>query len=377
MIGVGVFAAVGPAAEVAGSGPLVGLAIAAAVAYCNATSSAALAAIYPASGGTYVYGRERLGLFWGYLAGWGFVVGKTASCAAMALTVGLTPRRNGSARSPSPPSSGSPPSTTSASTRPPRSPGFSSPSSSPHSRSSSPAQPWAGPRAIPRALGITLIVYAAVALSSLAAVGPIALSQFEAPLATAVRAGNLDVLVPAVRIGGTVAARGVLLSLIAGVSRTAFAMAADRELPGWLDAIHPTHKVPHRAEHAAGALIALLVALTDLRGAIGFSSFCVLGYYAIANASAWTLPPQRRRRPRALAAAGAVGCVILALTLPIATVVTGAGVLAIGALIWAVRHRRRRFPAPPNSVGRRYCGGARRNALIETIRRQARERREV
>src|SRR6185312_6499955 len=37
---------------------------------------------------TYVYGRERLGEFWGYLAGWGFVVGKTASCAAMALTVG-------------------------------------------------------------------------------------------------------------------------------------------------------------------------------------------------------------------------------------------------------------------------------------------------
>lgn len=51
-------------------------------------SSARLAARYPASGGTYVYGREGLGEFWGYLAGWAFVVGKTASCAAMALTVG-------------------------------------------------------------------------------------------------------------------------------------------------------------------------------------------------------------------------------------------------------------------------------------------------
>ena len=40
---------------------------------------------YPASGGTYVYGRECLGPFWGFLAGWGFVVGKTAGCAAMAL----------------------------------------------------------------------------------------------------------------------------------------------------------------------------------------------------------------------------------------------------------------------------------------------------
>ncbi|MGV9301579.1 APC family permease, partial [Amycolatopsis sp. NPDC003676] len=88
MVGAGVFAALGPAAGVAGSWLLVALGVAAVVAYCNAMSSARLAAVYPVSGGTYVYGRERLGEFWGYLAGWGFVVGKTASCAAMALTVG-------------------------------------------------------------------------------------------------------------------------------------------------------------------------------------------------------------------------------------------------------------------------------------------------
>src|ERR687896_1830030 len=88
MLGAGVFVALAPAAAAAGTGLLVGLAVAAVVAYCNATSSARLAARYPESGGTYVYGRERLGEFWGYLAGWGFGVGKTASCAAMALTVG-------------------------------------------------------------------------------------------------------------------------------------------------------------------------------------------------------------------------------------------------------------------------------------------------
>jgi basic amino acid/polyamine antiporter, APA family len=56
------------------------------IAYCNAVASAQLAAVYPTSGGTYIYGRERLGHWWGFTAGWGFVVGKTASCAAMALT---------------------------------------------------------------------------------------------------------------------------------------------------------------------------------------------------------------------------------------------------------------------------------------------------
>src|SRR3954447_15535005 len=86
MIGAGVFAVFAPAARAAGAGLLIGLALAAVVAYCNATSSGQLAAQYPSSGGTYVYGRERLGEWWGFLAGWGFVVGKTASCAAMALT---------------------------------------------------------------------------------------------------------------------------------------------------------------------------------------------------------------------------------------------------------------------------------------------------
>src|SRR5690554_3709056 len=86
MIVAGIFAVIGPAVAVAGSGALVALLLAAALAYCNAAASAQLAAVYPESGGTYVYGRRQLGHFWGFLAGWGFVVGKLASCAAMALT---------------------------------------------------------------------------------------------------------------------------------------------------------------------------------------------------------------------------------------------------------------------------------------------------
>src|SRR4051812_14650757 len=86
MIGAGVFAAFGPAAGAAGTGLLIGLVVAAVIAYCNASASAQLAAVYPTSGGTYIYGRERLGEWWGFVAGWGFVIGKTASCAAMALT---------------------------------------------------------------------------------------------------------------------------------------------------------------------------------------------------------------------------------------------------------------------------------------------------
>ena len=88
MIGAGLFVVFPPAVEAAGDGLLLALGLAAIVAACNAFSSAQLASRYPFAGGTYVYGRERLGPFWGYLAGWAFVAGKLASCAAMAFAVG-------------------------------------------------------------------------------------------------------------------------------------------------------------------------------------------------------------------------------------------------------------------------------------------------
>lgn len=164
------------------------------------------------------------------------------------------------------------------------------------------------------------------------------------------RAGRLDVLAPAVRVGGAIAALGVLLSLIAGVGRTVFAMAADGVLPRRLAAVHPRHAVPHRADVVIGGLVVVLVTATDLRHAIGFSSFCVLTYYAIANAAAWTLPPEDRRWPRGLAVAGFVGCVTLAGTVPASAAVSGVVVLAVGAAIWAIRRARRSGESSPSAT---------------------------
>ena len=86
MLGAGLFVVFAPAAADAGSLLLVAVVVAGLLATANATSTARLAALYPESGGAYVYGRERLGVKWGHLAGWGFISGKIASCAAMALT---------------------------------------------------------------------------------------------------------------------------------------------------------------------------------------------------------------------------------------------------------------------------------------------------
>jgi APA family basic amino acid/polyamine antiporter len=145
-----------------------------------------------------------------------------------------------------------------------------------------------------------------------------------------------------VRLAGAVAALGSLLALLLGVSRTTLAMARDRYLPGTLDAVSPAHGVPHRAEIAVAAVVVVLVLTADLRGAIGFSSFGVLAYYAIANASAATLTATEGRPPRWLPVLGVLGCAVLAFSLPLVSVVSGAAVLALGVLAYSVTARRQR-----------------------------------
>ncbi|MFJ9884699.1 APC family permease [Streptomyces sp. NPDC091287] len=386
MIGAGIFVALGPAAEAAGSGLLLALAVAAVVAYCNATSSARLAARYPRSGGAYVYGRERLGDFWGYLAGWAFVVGKTASCAAMALTVGayLWPGQERAVAVLAVAAlTGVNYAGVQKSARLTRvvvavvlmvlaavvlAALTSSGADASRARIGSDAGvggviqsagllffAFAGyariatlgeevrdpartiPRAIPIALGITLAVYGLVAGAALTVLGPGGLADATAPLADAVHAAGAGWLVPVVRVGGAVAALGSLLALILGVSRTTLAMARDRHLPHALAAVHPRFGVPHRAELAVGAVVAVLAATTDVRGAIGFSSFGVLAYYAIANASAWTLAPEEGRPNRLIPAVGLTGCAVLAFALPPDAVISGAAVVVLGASVFGIR----------------------------------------
>lgn len=384
MLGAGIFAALGPAARAAGSGLLLGLAVAAVVAYCNAMASARLAALYPASGGTYVYGRERLGPFWGYLAGWSFVVGKTASCTAMALTVGayvwpgqahavavaavvaLTAVNYGGVQksawvtrvivavvlavlasvvvvclgSGTSDAGRLDVGTSGGAGGVLQAAGLLFFAFAGYARIATlgeevrdPARTI--PRAIPLALGIALAVYVCVAVAVLSVLGADGLGRAGAPLADAVRAAGVPGLVPVVRVGAAVAALGSLLALILGVSRTTLAMARDRHLPGALSAVHQRFQVPHRAELAVGAVVAALAATVDVRGAIGFSSFGVLAYYAVANASAWTL--SSATRARLLPAVGLLGCVVLAFSLPGVSVIVGAGVLAVGVGAYGVR----------------------------------------
>lgn len=384
MIGAGIFVAMAPAAAAAGTGMLIGLAVAAIVAVCNAMSSARLAALYPQSGGTYVYGRERLSPFWGHTAGWSFIVGKTASCAAMALTVGsyVWPAYANAVAVASVVAltavgyAGIQRSATLTriivalvlallATVVVVILGFGSADTSRltlgddvsaygvlqaagllffafagYARIATLGEEVRDPaRTIPRAVGlalaIALVVYAVVAVAVLAQLGSAGLGSAAAPLSEAVRAAGFPELSPVVSVGAAVAALGALLALLLGVSRTTLAMARDHYLPHALAAVHPRHGTPHHAGLAVGAVVAVVAAVVDVRAAIGFSSFGVLLYYAIANASAWTLGA------RVVPAIGLIGCLTLAFTLPLTSVLAGAVVVLIGMVAYLTSGRRR------------------------------------
>ena len=393
MVGAGVFSAFTPAAAAAGSGLLVGLVVAAVVAWCNATASAQLAAQYPTSGGTYVYGRERLGPWWGFVAGWGFVVGKTASCAAMALTV-ATYAVGGDARATRFLAIAAVVGLTLVNLR-----GITKTArlatvlvvltigilgvtlvaiGVANRTWHSPFEDWgtssaygilqsagllffafAGyariatlgeevrdpettiPRAIPRALGIVVVLYAVVGVVLLAVLGPAGVAASDLPLLAAADQAGVSWMGAPVRVAAVLASLGALLGLVTGVSRTMLAMARVRDLPAVLATVDERRGVPQAAEAAVCAVVVLLVVAFDVRAVIGFSSFGVLVYYAVANAAAVTQDATHRRWPRGLHRFGIVGCVVLVVTLPWAAVAVGVCVFAVGVLGRVVAQRLR------------------------------------
>lgn len=370
MLGAGVFVSFGPAAAAAGPTLPAALALAAAVAWANADSSARLAARLPTSGGAYAYGRAQLSPAWGAVAGWAFLVGKTISAGAIAGAVGayawpaharpvaalvvvaLTALAcAGVQRS-------------AAVTRvlvvvvlltlamvvavTLTSPGTADPFASPLGADESAATStvvatlrgagilffaFAGyariatlgeevrdptrtlPRAIGIALGVVLLTYTAVGWAVVRSLGLAGLADSQRPVADALAAaGHPGAPVGAVVVVATAAALGSGLGVLLGLSRTTMAMARDGVLPRGLARLDgaPGSARPVRAQVAVGVGVTLGVLVLDLDRAIALSSAAVLVYYAVAHLAALTLPGRRRRL---VPLAGLLGCGTVAVAL--------------------------------------------------------------
>jgi len=381
MIGTGVFVVWQPAVAAAGGLVVMSLLLAAGVAWLNATSTAGLAAIHPRAGGVYHYGRARLGPTWGSLAGFAFVVGKTMSAATAALAVGtyLWPDHSvavavvaiialaavnvaGVRKT----------ATVSwilvaivivalialvvlmVATADDLSPILSTSDLEPVSGATGVLTgtavlfyAFAGyaritvlgeevrdpqrtiPRAVAIAVVITFVLYAVVGSAVLATLGVDRAAETTVPVRAAAAMADVPGLRTAVGVVAALAALGALLSLLAGIGRTAFAMADDGVLPRALAAVHPRTRVPYRAELVAAAVAIIAVITMDLITTLSISAFTVLLYYAVAHLAATKLAPEERRFRRWVPFTGLACCLALAASLPWQSIVIGVAVLIV------------------------------------------------
>jgi APA family basic amino acid/polyamine antiporter len=384
IVGAGIFVVSGIGAAAAGPALLVALLLAGAAATANALSSAQLAATYPVAGGTYEYGYQVLSPTAGYVAGWMFLASKTAAAGTVALGLsayldaflpGVPPRAvavaavlgftalnyfgvrkssrvnlaivavslgalvafvvlgAGTFRSEQ--------------LHPFAPAGWRGVLSGAaimffaytgYARVATLAEEVHDPsRTIPRAIILTLattgLLYVAVVLVALGAVGADGMAASAAPLLAAASNFQQGWAAAVIAVGGVVAMLGVMLSQILGLSRVAYAMARRGDLPRGLDRVHPTYRTPHRAILLVGAAAAAVAATGTLRGVATAAAFTILVYYGIANVAALRMPAKHKLYPNVVPVPGVVACVVLALSLDARTIVVGCAVLAIGLLV--------------------------------------------
>ena len=393
IVGTGVFVSIGIAAGITGPSIILAVAAAGLVAAANGLSSAQLAAAHPVSGGTYEYGNRLLSPGWGLTAGWMFLAAKSASAATAALGFAgyVVVAVDGSERAVVPLAliavlsvggvviSGIRRSATVNTIVVATALGalvvflagglgkMSSANLTSGVFLEAGATGWLEatalmfvaytgygriatlgeevrrpahtiPIAIVATMGITIALYAAVAVVGVGTVGAADLAAATegpaAPLAAVALGYGSSAIARVVEIGAVAAMLGVLLNLILGLSRVVLAMGRRSDVPTQLAAVDEVRSTPRPATMVVVLTIALLTLIGDVRTTWTFSAMTVLIYYAITNLAALRLPPEHRRFPRWIAWAGLLACLSLAVFVDLRAWLAAAAILAAG---WGLR----------------------------------------
>lgn len=404
IVGTGIFVSIAIATQVSGSGIIIAIVIAAALATFNGLSSAQLAAAHPVSGGTYEYGYKFINSWFGFTAGWMFMVAKSASAATavlgcigylfyafgyessgrmitvagllllivMTILVSGGIQRSNTANKwivsvtlaglaalvvtslfvngiPVQPITDAFTDTSVSSILYASALMFVAYTG--YGRIATLGEEVAEPRkTIPKAIILAMVVivilYLTVTLTALQVMGADAFGQTvdneAAPLMMVAQALSVPVIGPIVTVAAITAMLGVLLNLILGLSRVLLGMARRRDVPHTISRINPNTQSPVAAVWVTAVIIGLLVLSGDVVFTWSFSAFTVLIYYSITNLSALFLPEEQRLYPRIIPVMGLFGCLFLASWIDPAIMLLGAVLIGIG-LIW-------------HTVARRYAG---------------------
>jgi basic amino acid/polyamine antiporter, APA family len=378
MLGAGVFVVFAPAASLSGSYLLVAIALAGLVAALNARSMRQLSKVLPRAGGAYAYGREYLSKSWGFLAGISFVLGKIGSVAAIALAaasyiypsakvqvaiaavlimtfinlLGINRTALGALVLSVP---------TVLLLLLVGFVGLQQPDASVqtelsltgivsaaaliffafagYARVATLGEEVKNPAVnVPRAITIGLVfvlgLYLLVGNALSRRLGP-DLERSVAPVLDYTTATMPWLSRELVILIAAAACLGSLLSLLAGISRTSEAMARDGELPKLLTSRSKRFDSPWVAELVLATIAIALLSSGDIVWTIGISSFCVLSYYAIANLAAYRQLARANPGSKLLAAIGLASCVLLAIFVPVQSLIVGASCLAVSLALRA------------------------------------------
>ena len=363
MIGAGLFNNIAPTAKISSYGSILGLLLASTLAIANASSSAQLSSIFPKAGGTYLYASEILGKPYAIIAGVVFIIGKTISCVAIALTIGnyispvygkelgvvlcllifllsfsgihktaeiakwfvwilfglllfyavsiiSTPNINMDI------------------------PIFSSTSINDvllsasiwffgftgYSRLATFGEEVKNPKEfIPKAifvgLGITIFLYLSISWLTLSLINPELIKNSNTPLLVAMDVSRYADFSFLIVFASSIAMVSVFLALMPGISRVYVALARDKILPRAFSKIHKKYNSAYFAE--AFVLLSVIIGIYNFNvvGSIKVSSFFILIYYSLTNFCIIKLEEKNRLYSVSIAYYGLILCLVLAFTL--------------------------------------------------------------
>jgi APA family basic amino acid/polyamine antiporter len=202
------------------------------------------------------------------------------------------------------------------------------------------------PLSILIALVVSIVIYFFAGLTATGLQDYRILAQSGSPIADAAKATGNFTLVAAISFGALIAIVGVLLTNLIGLSRVAFAMARNGQLPKSIAKVSSRFGTPYIAVLSMSALLIVIAVALDLQQAVAITSFALLSTHLIVNFSAIRL---RKKMPSSakfrvpfyplIPVLGLLSCTILMFSLPIESWIVAAVVVAISAVLYLLRKK--------------------------------------
>jgi APA family basic amino acid/polyamine antiporter len=208
------------------------------------------------------------------------------------------------------------------------------------------------PRALLLALGLSTVLYVAVAVAAVSVLGAEALGASPRPLADVMAHDLGGASAGVVAAIALISTTNTTLLAVTAASRVMYGMAARAALPALLARVHPRRRTPVQATVVVAAVAAAFALLGELALIAAVTDFAVYVVFLAVNGTVVALRRRRPDLPRPFAVPGSVGGVPVIPVLGILSVVAmlgyldtraialGTGLSAVGLLAgWLIRAR--------------------------------------